>query len=310
MKYFVPQYQHIIPYTTFNKLDAFANSLIEITPQDLSPVLNHWEHFEEYYHQSLPKDVFFRSSDEVCSCPAEPLSTATANFLWRPGITVHCGSWDATEELRVLLKQTGSMIAKLGFNLWYGGGDSGLMGEAFNGFNEEVQKHRFENQVSIQVIPAPFIRGIKSQNGLTPKNEGLTAVSDAVIVLPTFSSRRDLLNRINKTIISAPGSFGTLDEMAGVLTDIKTGLLAPKLSTLDPYMMREGRKEPSTFYAPLWKLVRTQIDSNLQSDSIWSQFGIKNTVEELAKDIKTSPINPHECYKKARQSAFSLRLQP
>lgn len=307
MEIYVPQCQNIAPYTSFRQPDAFANSLIKIAPKDLAPVLNHWEHFEEYYHPSLPRDVFFRSSDEVCSSPAKPISAATASFLWRPGITVHCGSWDATEDLHTLLKQTGRMIAKSGFNLWYGGGDSGLMGAAFKGFNEEVKKHRYAGQASIQVIPAPFIRGVKSQNGLSPKNEGLTAVSDAVIVLPTFSSRRDLLNRMNQTIISAPGSFGTLDEMAGVLTDIKTGLLDPKLYVLDPYIKTDGQTKPSTFYTPLWNLVRTQIDSNLQSNSIWSQFGIKNTVKELAKDINDGAVKPHEVYsKKTAQYAPSV----
>lgn len=116
-------------------------------------------------------------------------------------VTVFCGSKSgnkiAYEAQAALL---GSMLAKHGISLVYGGGNKGIMGAIANACLAEGGK-------VIGVIPKLLLEWEAQHEGLTE-----------LIVTETMHSRKLLLYEKGDAAIVLPGGMGTLDELFELLT--------------------------------------------------------------------------------------------
>jgi uncharacterized protein (TIGR00730 family) len=244
MKIYVPRLQHFSPKATPDNPHILADMLVEIDYSDLENIIRYWNLAANYTKDTDPCTLW-RSVKHVCKHRIKNGSIGSKPFLWRPAITVHCGSQNDADQCKVLfaesMKEVGRLIAENGYNLWYGGGNIGLMGITLEGFNEQLKQKRYRHQYSIQVIPGNFVIGVQSKNGLHPANEGLGTLSDVAIVTPDFVARRDLLDSICTVAIPGPGGIGTKDEIFDVLVHNKTGLRNTLLYLLDLKSPKTGR---------------------------------------------------------------------
>lgn len=228
MKVFVPRFQQDFPQPN----DAVLNVMFaEIDERDLRAVVEAWKKLRNLQNRDDIKLSLRTSMKEICAHPTK--KHALAPYLLRPHITLHGGSQVGNELCRDMAlestRELGHLVARNGFNLWYGGGDTGLMGEIQKGFLEQAAVHRFPDQYVIQISPAPFVfKGEKSLNGLRPKNEGLSQNSDIAIVLPEFAPRRHMLDIMlgrDDAAITSFGAMGSMDEITDIAAHIKTGLI-------------------------------------------------------------------------------------
>ncbi len=224
MKIFVPEFRYERPSC---KNGAIIKMLVEVDRRDLYRIIDYWKHMDKI-EQTINDCLLRESIETVCEYPIK--RETLSPFLLRPHITVHSGAREpepfCKEIFERAMYETGQLVAANGFNLWYGGGDGGLMGLTAKGFFEQNRHYERKDQYTIQIMPADFVVGVKSSNGAVPANEGLGSTSDAVIVLPDFVDRRELLDSRFTASITGPGGSGTLDELYDILVHAKTGLRA------------------------------------------------------------------------------------
>lgn len=116
-------------------------------------------------------------------------------------ITVFCGSSSGTnpEYLRAA-KSLGALFVERGIGLVYGGGNVGLMGaiaDAVLAKGGEV----------IGVIPGGLVAREVAHRGVTELR-----------VVETMHERKSIMSELADGFIAMPGGFGTLEEIAEVLT--------------------------------------------------------------------------------------------
>ncbi len=116
-------------------------------------------------------------------------------------VCVFCSSSDVVDESYfILAKNLAEKIAKENFNIIYGGSNVGLM--------EVIAKTgKLNNAKVIGVIPQKiFDRGLGSD------------IIDELIITHDMHSRKAKLEEISDAFIALPGGFGTLEELAEVIT--------------------------------------------------------------------------------------------
>jgi len=305
MKIYVPKHQHLMPQASPENPHILSDLLVEIDRRDLRKIILHWGLWENYTKETDPS-ALWQSVKQICTHPIRNGSIEQMPFLWRPAITVHCGSKSGSLGFRDIflrnMREAGALIAKRGFNLWYGGGDAGLMGETMNGYKDELKKKRFPHQYSVQVVPGDFVLGVESKNGRRPANEGLGSLSDVAIVMPDFVRRRDLLDSICVAAISGPGGAGTKDEMFDVMVHYKTGKRNTLLYLLNPFIPDLGHG----YYDHLLQHFEVEIFCGLEKrenldcltvmDSPWE------IMADLMKRLDSMGKNPHEVFKLNRNA--------
>ena len=132
-------------------------------------------------------------------------------------------------------RQLGKMLAKKQITLIYGGGKLGLMGA----LADSVMAHG--GQV-IGVIPG----------FLCTKEVGHTGITE-LITVETMHERKLKMSDLCEGVIVLPGGFGTLDELAEMLTWAQLGLHQKPIGILNV----EG------YYDPLDQLFRTMETNGL-----------------------------------------------
>jgi uncharacterized protein (TIGR00730 family) len=116
-------------------------------------------------------------------------------------ICVFCGSSAGRNEIyRVHARDFGHLISRNNFTLVYGGGKVGLMGILANAVIETGGK-------AIGVIPKSIVE-------LEIAHEGLTEL----LIVNSMSERKQKMAELSDAFVALPGGFGTLDELAEVLT--------------------------------------------------------------------------------------------
>jgi len=97
----------------------------------------------------------------------------------------------------------GSLLARSGHTVVYGGSNVGCMKALANGAQENAGK-------VIGVFPKGFKGSLNAQKqGLKVKREGL----DQMIYVADFSERKQKIEEIAECFVIMPGAFGSLDEL-------------------------------------------------------------------------------------------------
>lgn len=116
-------------------------------------------------------------------------------------ICVFCGSSDSVHpDYKAAARKTGGILARRGIRLVYGGGRTGLMGEAADGALAAG------GEVIGVIIP--------SMNTPALAHPAVTRME----VLPDMHARKARMHELADGFIALPGGFGTWDELFETLT--------------------------------------------------------------------------------------------
>ena len=265
--------------------EILTSMLVEINGKELDKILDFWEKMDGVSPRKSPAEFFGAHVKEVCA--QKPKKYTLEPFLRRPHVTAHGGSKEGGGVSRDICMEgahkSGYHAALNGFNLWYGGGQEGLMGQFAKGFNAAIREHgRRPDQYLIQIIPAPFVRSGKSGSALKPANEGLCDITDAAIIMPDFDTRLHLLNSRCVAAITNPGGSGSLEEAAGIMRLIKTGLKETHLYIFNPRI-------PDEFGGGYYDLLKLHIEHTvrrgLENPGLINRVYYKENVEEIYRDL-------------------------
>ncbi len=224
-----------------------AQNYLQTDLGNMKPLLNAWEAVR---NQPVAKDpaalltINFAPEGMVFS------EGGLSKYLLRPGISVDACSKLGNDPLFAQeAAELGRWIALCGFNLFYGGGNSGLMGVLKDAFietrNELVRSGKgFAHQYAIQVFPSCFTSYCEYKNvsGLKASNEGICNTADAAIV-----TTGGLVNRINNLLNLQVGIFGLVGSM-GTLGEEVDAYVRTKIGRFDTPLVLINTKN---FYAHL-----------------------------------------------------------
>lgn len=183
-------------------------------------------------------------------------------------LCLYCGSNAGNSPLfSEAAAQFGSALANRGIGLVYGGGSVGLMGIAAHA----ALDHGGE---VIGVITEQLVRAEVAHHGVT-----------SLEVVATMHDRKARLAELADGFVVLPGGFGTLDEMAEMLTWNQLGLVAKPVVLLDV----DG------FWAPLFDWIHASVAAGFVRDSHRMLAQRAVTVDD-AIALATSPV-PHVGHK-------------
>lgn len=164
-------------------------------------------------------------------------------------VCVFCASSNAvSNELRGVAAELGRQLAARGWELVYGGGSVGLMGEVARA---ALSAH---GEV-LGVIPNRLVERELALHGVT-----------RLLRTETMRERKDLMDAHSDAFVVLPGGIGTLEELLEIITLKQLGYHARAIVLLDPYRFWEplleqlGRIVDQRFARPdlanLWKVTR------------------------------------------------------
>ncbi|MFT3853855.1 MAG: TIGR00730 family Rossman fold protein [Ilumatobacteraceae bacterium] len=177
-------------------------------------------------------------------------------------LCVYCGSNVGNSPAFVALaQQLGSALAHRGIGLVYGGGQVGLMGlvaDAALAAGGEV----------IGVITEQLVGAEVAHTGLT-----------RIEVTATMHERKARLSELADGFVVLPGGFGTLDELAEVLTWNQLGIIAKPVVLLDA----DG------YWAPMFEWMERSVQAGFMRSSHRMLAQHAHSVDE-AIAMATTPV--------------------
>jgi uncharacterized protein (TIGR00730 family) len=154
-------------------------------------------------------------------------------------ICVYCGSSPGNDPAFVrVARETGTLIAKRGLTLVYGGGNVGLMGVVADAVLAAGGR-------AVGVIPDHLVRKEVGHNGLTEQH-----------VVATMHERKAKMAALADGFLALPGGVGTLEEIIEVFVWMQLGLHAKPCALLnvngyyDPLMTFLTHMAESRFLRP------------------------------------------------------------
>lgn len=121
-------------------------------------------------------------------------------------ISLYCGSCNnAKPEYKAAAADFGRICAQKGITIYYGGASIGLMAEA-------SQAARALGGRVVGIAPELFSNSTVIDTTL-----------EELIIVPTMSERKQLLEKSADAFVALPGGYGTLDELFEMLTDAQIG---------------------------------------------------------------------------------------
>lgn len=182
----------------------------------------------------------------------------TPSGLTSDGVLVFCGARPGTKpefvEQAALL---GSLIAKRGAPLVYGGGTVGIMGAVARAVNAHGGAIK-------SVIP----RSMKPR-------EVSGDMLGTVYFTHTMGDRKSLMFDLSSTVIALPGGFGTFDELLETLTLYQLNAYKPKIGILNV----------CGFFTPFLALVEHLIENGFLEAKARHFFVVAETAEELFEKL-------------------------
>lgn len=173
-------------------------------------------------------------------------------------ICVFCGS--AAGESPVFAeaaRDLGKLFVKYSHTLVYGGGNVGLMGIVA----DEILS--LQGQV-IGVIPDFLLQREVGHRGIS-----------RLEVVGTMHERKQRMAELSNAFIAMPGGWGTLDELAEILTWRQLGLITQPIGILNIHH----------FFDPLIAQMRTMVDTGfLRADNL-RLLQIESTPEKLLERL-------------------------
>ena len=196
---------------------------------------------------------------------------AGRRVLWQAGtmpsttpvrLCVYCGSNSGSSPaFAAIARQLGGSLARRGITLVFGGGQVGLMGVAADAALEAGG--RVEGVITEQLVAAEVA------------HTGLTRME----VTSSMHARKARLAEMADGFVVLPGGFGTLDELAEVLTWNQLGLIAKPVVLLDV----DG------FWGPLFEWMESAVEAGFVRSSHRMLAQHAHSVDE-AIAMATAPV--------------------
>lgn len=168
-------------------------------------------------------------------------------------VCVFCASSEAAaEHYRAVARELGSAIAERGWELMYGGGNIGLMGE----------------------VARAALAGGSHVTGVIPhlladREVALEEVS-SLLRTDTMRERKALMDEGSDAFIVLPGGIGTLEELVEIVTLRQLGYHDRPIVLLDP----------TGYWEPLLVLLRRMVTEGLANPDLLDLVSSVNSVEE------------------------------
>ena len=186
----------------------------------------------------------------------------------RQAICVFCGSSHGADPIYTEAARTfGSAIAREGFDLVFGGGGVGLMGEVALSVSKGGGK-------VLGIIPG-FLRHLEPP---------LEIASSEIVITDSMNDRKARMFAAADGFAILPGGIGTLDEFAEVLTGAQLRQHAKPIVLINI----------KDYFAPLRSLLDHFIAHGFAGAGINSLYQMVPTVEEAVKvfkDHRSSAVN-------------------
>jgi uncharacterized protein (TIGR00730 family) len=169
-------------------------------------------------------------------------------------ICVFCGSASGIDPVYAeAAKALGTHLAKEGHTLIYGGGNVGLMGIVADAILDNGGQ-------AVGVIPDFLMRREVAHIGLT-----------TLEVVDTMHLRKQRMAELSNAFIAMPGGWGTLDELAEILTWRQLGLVTQPIGILNV----------KNFFDPLLSQMRTMVEEGFLKLGNLELLVIEETPEKL-----------------------------
>ena len=149
-------------------------------------------------------------------------------------------------------EKMGSLIARAGHCVIFGGGAGGLMGACARGAGAAGGR-------VIGIAPSFF-----NEPGI------LLSCCDELILTDTMSARKERMFAVCDACLALPGGVGTMDEFFEAVTLHQLGLLQVPLVLLNTL----------SFYSPLVSFLETMADQGFMSRNCLSLLRVCNTPED------------------------------
>jgi len=169
-------------------------------------------------------------------------------------ICVFCGSSTGSDPVYAkATKAIGQLIAKSNSALVYGGGNIGLMGI----LADEVLAQQGK---VIGVIPDFLVKREVGHKGITQLE-----------IVGTMHERKKRMAEIADVFIAIPGGWGTLDELAEILTWKQLGLITQPVGLLNI----------DSFFDALIKQMKTMVEKGFLNAENFAAIKISETPQKL-----------------------------
>lgn len=177
-------------------------------------------------------------------------------------VCVFCASSEQVEPAyRALAAELGSAVAARGWNLVYGGGSIGLMGEV----------------ARAALAGGGQVTGVIPQR-LADREVALHEVTELVLV-DTMRQRKAVMDERSDAFVVLPGGIGTLEELVEILTLRMLGYSDKPLVLLDP----DG------FWRPLEDLLRSMIKRQLAAEGLLDLYVVRIDVASALAAVQETP---------------------
>jgi uncharacterized protein (TIGR00730 family) len=174
----------------------------------------------------------------------------------RQAICVFCGSSHGADPVYTQEAQRfGAALVREGFDLVFGGGSVGLMGEV------ALSVSRAGGKV-LGIIPG-FLRHLEPPLG----------VSSQTVITDSMNERKARMFAASDGFAILPGGLGTLDEFTEAFTYAQLRLHAKPIVLINT----------KNFYAPLLKLIDHFVAQGFASAGVNSLYQVAPTVEDAIK---------------------------
>jgi uncharacterized protein (TIGR00730 family) len=177
-------------------------------------------------------------------------------------ICVFCGSSTGNQPVYAEAARTlGSIMARHGHTLVYGGGNIGLMGIVA----DSILEHRGE---VIGVIPDFLLKREVGHRGIT-----------RLEVVQTMHERKARMAELSHAFIALPGGWGTLDELAEILTWKQLGLIGHPIGLLNTHR----------FFDPLLQQMQLMVDAGFLKRVNLAHLLVHGEPQQLIESIIPQP---------------------
>jgi uncharacterized protein (TIGR00730 family) len=169
-------------------------------------------------------------------------------------ICVFCGSSVGLKPVFAeTARELGRVMASRSHTLIYGGGNVGLMGI----LADSVLSNQGE---VIGVIPDFLLQREVGHRGIT-----------RLEVVPSMHERKKRMAELAHAFVAIPGGWGTLDELAEILTWRQLGLIHHPIALLNTIH----------FFNPLLDQMRHMADMGFLQDNYRDHFAVEESIEKL-----------------------------
>ena len=171
----------------------------------------------------------------------------------RQTICVFCGSSPGNSPAyAAAAKETGSLIAKHGYAMIFGGGGLGLMGETARAVRD--------GGAPVTGILPDFLRHL----------EPPLAHGETVRIVPDLFHRKQDMILSSDAFIVLPGGLGTLDELFEIIT----------AAQLDVHHKPVVLLNTNGYYEPLLALLKHVVDEGFAKPSVFNIYRVRDTPAE------------------------------